>query len=83
MQLQGEYTMVSSRLPSFITVSGEDGSESMMVMMRGGVAEVDPFLVSQNTLGNGNRKLKISNDKCQMVVAGMRWWFALGNEEVE
>ena len=54
-----------------------------MAMMRGGVADVDPFLVSQNTLGNGNRKLKISNDKCQMVVAEMRWWFALGNEEVE
>ena len=32
--------------------------------------DVDPSLSSRNTLGNGkNRKLKISNDKCQMVVA--------------
>ena len=47
-----EYTMVSSRLPS-------------LVMMRGGVADVDPFLVSRNALGNGkNRKLKISKGKC-------------------
>ena len=49
--------MVSSRLPS-------------LAMMRGGVADVDPFLVSRNTLGNGkttNSKSQTSNVK--MVVA--------------
>ena len=62
--------MVSSMLPS-------------LAMMRGGVAEVDPFLVSRNTLGNENRKLKICKVKCQIVVAEKQWWFALGNAEVE
>ena len=41
-------------------------------------------LSSRNTLGNGktaNSKSHTSNVK--MVVAGMRWWFALGNAEVE
>ena len=69
MQLQGEYTMVSSRLPSF-------------AMMSGGVADVDPFLVSRNTLGNG----KTTNSKSQRHMSncgsGKRWWFALGNAEV-
>lgn len=44
----------------------DDESEAMM---SGGDVDVEPFLISQNTLGNGNRKLKISNVKCQMVVA--------------
>ena len=51
--------------------------------MRGGVVDVDPFLISRNTLGNGktaNSKSHTSNVK--MVVAEMRWWFALGNVEV-
>ena len=44
----------------------------------------DSSLSSRNTLGNGkNRELKISNDKCQMVVAENRGWFALGDVEVE
>mgnify|MGYP005850511527 CR=1 FL=1 len=59
MQLQGEYTMVSSRLPSLY-------DDDFVAMMSGGVLEVDLFLISRNTLGNGkNRKLKISNVKCQ------------------
>jgi len=41
--------MVSSKLPS-------------MVMMIGGVLDVESFLVSQNTLGNG----KTMNSKSQM-----------------
>ena len=50
----------------------------------GGVINVEPFLVSRNILGNGkNRKLKISNDKCQMVVAECGGGVALGNAEVE
>jgi hypothetical protein len=47
-----------------------------MMMMRCGVVDVEPFLVSRNTLGNGktaNSKSQMSNVK--MVVAGMRWWF--------
>ena len=50
-----EYTMVSSRLPS-------------LAMMRGGVADVDPFLVSRNTLGNG----KTANSKSQKT--NVKWW---------
>ena len=65
MQLQGEYTMVSSRLPS-------------LAMMRGGVADVDPFLVSRNTLGNGktaNSKSQMSNGGSEnaVVVAEAHW----------
>ena len=69
MQLQGEYTMVSSRLPS-------------LVMMRGGVADADPFLVSRNTLGKGKTTTQSLKDKCQMVVAESGGGFALGNAEV-
>ena len=54
-----------------------------MSMMRGGVADVDPFLVSRNTLGNG----KTANSKSQRQMSngssGKRWRFALGNTEVE
>ena len=57
-----ERTMVSSRLPS-------------EAMMRGGVANVDPFLVRWNTLGNG----KTANSKSQRQMSkggsGKRWWF--------
>ena len=57
--------------------------ESLSKVSGGGV-DVEPFLVSRNTLGNGkNRKLKISNDKCQMVVAKSSGGVALGNAEVE
>ena len=54
--------MVSSRLPS-------------VAMMRGGVVDVNPFLISRNTLGNGKTTTQNLKDKSQMVVAGMRWWF--------
>ena len=68
MQLQG-MTKMSSRLPS-------------LAMMRGGVADVDPFLDSRNTLGNG----KTANSKSQRQMSngrsGKRWRFALGNAEV-
>ena len=50
-----QYTMVSLRLPS-------------LVMMRGGVAEVDPFLVSRNTLGNG----KTASSKSPK--SNVKWW---------
>ena len=56
MQWQGESTMMSSRLLS-------------MLMMRGGVVDVDPFLISRNTLGNGKITTQNLKDKCQMVVA--------------
>ena len=50
MQLQGEYTMVLSRLPAD-------------AMMSGGVLDVELFLISRNTLGNGkNHELKISKE---------------------
>ena len=61
--------MVSSRLPS-------------LAMMRGGVVDVDPFLISRNTLGNGKTTTQNLKDKSQMVVAGCGV-VALGNAEVE
>ena len=69
MKLQGEYTMVSSRLPS-------------LSMMRGGVVDVDPSLISRNTLGNGKTTTQNLKDKSQMVVAESGG-VALGNAEVE
>ena len=53
------------------------------VTMSGGDVEVEAFLSSRNTLGNGktaNSKSHTSNVK--MVVAVKQWWFALGNAEV-
>ena len=39
-------------------------------MMRGGVLDVEPFLVSRNTLGNGKKpQTQNLKGKCQMVVA--------------
>ena len=48
--------MVSSRLP-------------YVAMMRGGVVDVDPFLTSRNTLGNGKTTTQNLKDKSQMGVA--------------
>ena len=57
--------------------------DELKAMMRGRVAEVDPFLVSRNTLGNR----KTANSKSQRQMSnggsGKRWWFALGNAEVK
>ena len=63
MQLQGEYTMVSSRLPS-------------VAMMRGGVVDVNPFLISRNTLGNGKTTTQNLKDKSQTVVVESGGGFA-------
>ena len=65
MQLQGECTMVSSRLPS-------------LVRMRGSVADVDPFLISRNTLGNGktttqNLQRQMSNGGSGKAVVICTW----------
>ena len=40
-----------------------------MMMMRCGALDVDPFLISRNTLGNGKTTTQNLKDKCQMVVA--------------
>ena len=55
--------------------------DDFMAMMSGGVLNVDPFLISRKTLGNG----KTANSKSQMSNggSGKRWWFAFGNAEVE
>ena len=42
--------------------------EVTVLMMRGGVANVDPFLVSRNTLGNG----KTANSKSPK--SNVKWW---------
>ena len=62
--------MVSSRLPS-------------LAMMRGGVADVDPFLVSRNTLGNGKNANSKSPRQMSNGGSEKRWWFALGNAGVK
>ena len=67
MQLQGEYTMMSSKVPS-------------VSMMRGGALDVDPFLISRNTLGNGKTTTQNLKDKYQMVVAAMPWWLRKWND---
>ena len=59
--MQGEYTMVK-------VVNVES-----LEKLSDGVVDVEPFLVSRNTLGNGktaNSKSQRPNVKCQMVVAG-------------
>ena len=62
-----EYTMMSSKLPS-------------VSMMRGGALDVDPFLISRNTLGNGKTTTQNLKDKYQMVVAAMPWWLRKWND---
>ena len=56
-----EYTMMSSKLPS-------------VSMMRGGALDVDPFLISRNTLGNGKTTTQNLKDKYQLVVAEVERW---------
>ena len=48
--------------------------------MIGGVLDVDPFLISRNTLGNGKTTTQNLKDKCQMVVAAMPWWLRKWND---
>ena len=38
-------------------------------MMRGGALDVDPFLISRNTLGNGKTTTQNLKGQSQMVVA--------------
>ena len=57
MQLQ-VMTKMSLKLPS-------------LAMMSGGVLDVELFLISRNTLGNGKTTTQNLKDKSQMVVAGM------------
>ena len=52
----------------------------MMMMMRCGALDVDPFLISRNTLGNGKTTTQNLKDKCQMVVAAMPWWLRKWND---
>ena len=57
-------------------------SMDLMVMMSGSVLDVEPFLISRNTLGNGKTTNQNLKDKSQMVVAESGG-VALGNAEVE
>ena len=47
--------------------------DDLMAMMSGGALDVELFLMSRNTLGNG-KKPQTQNLKCQMVVVVKRWW---------
>ena len=51
-----------------------------VAMMSG---DVEPFLINRNTLGNGKLQLKISNGKCQMVLAKSGGGFGVIKAEVE
>ena len=58
-----KWTMMSSRLPSLLTVGVPKGKVANVdveaeVMMSGGVVDVEPSLISRNTLGIGNRNSK-------------------------
>ena len=48
--------------------------DDLVAMMSVGVVDVEPFLISRNTLGNGKTTTQNLKDKCQMVVADKRWW---------
>ena len=55
--------MMSSRLPSLLTVGVPKGEVADVdveaeAMMSSGVVDVEPSLISRNTLGNGNRNSK-------------------------
>ena len=54
-----------------------------LAWLGGGVVDVEPFLVSRNTLGNGKTTTQILKGQMSNGVSGKRWWFALGNAEVE
>ena len=43
-------------------------NDDLVPMMSGGVLDVEPFLMSRNTLGNG----KTANSKSQM--SNVKWW---------
>jgi hypothetical protein len=51
-------------------------------MMSGGDVEVEPFLISRNTLGNGKTTTQNLKDKSQMVVAECGGGCEVGNAEV-
>ena len=49
-------------------------NDDLVAMMSGGVLDVEPFLISRNTLGNGkNNKLKISS-QMENGGSGMKWF---------
>ena len=58
-------------------------NDHLLAMMSGGVLDVEPSLISRNTLGNGKTTTQNLKDKSQMVVAESGGGFALGNAEVE
>ena len=51
-------------------VNGEvvNVDDDLAAMMNGGVLDVEPFLISRNTLGNG----KTANSKSQ--TSNVKWW---------
>ena len=57
--------MLTVRLSKGEVVNVDD---DLMVMMSGVVLDVEPFLISRNTLGNG----KTANSKSQM--SNVKWW---------
>ena len=71
MQRQGEYTMVSSKLPSVVLVckQGTDDDEvvnvddDLVAKMSGGDVDVKPYLYSRNTIGHGNHNSNAQRPK--------------------
>ena len=69
--------------------------DDLVAMMSGGVLDVESFLISRNTLGNGKQQTQNLKGKCQMVVAEcgggcgsiggnlVKMGYGVGNAEVE
>ena len=70
-----------SRYQDEVTVDDESFAK-----MSGGDVDVEPFLVSRNTLGNDEPQLKVSKPESKWwyqswqcgseIVCGKRWWYA-------
>ena len=46
-----------------------------LLKLKGGVVDVEPFLVNRNTLGNGKTGNSKSQRKMSNGGSGMRWWY--------
>lgn len=71
MQWQGEYAMVSSKLPSLAIGCQNDEmvdvDDKSVAKMSGGDVGVEPSLSSRNMLGNGNRDSNSQSKRVKIV----------------
>ena len=67
------YHDTKMRLPFLLTVWCQNGGvvvvdDESVAKMSGGDVDVEPFLVSRNTLGNNEPQIKCENQMCQNCV---------------